>query len=940
MMPGSAQMSQEIAAFTAATLSGASGGSGDGGAGRLDPMVADVRESDFSEVFELLFGLLVDVIRVRQPDLTAILLKDTLAAPIPAELRVAAQQMTGMWFQLLSIAEENVAQRARRKLESAGGPDSVAGTFANVVAEAAAAGTDADEIARALSGMDVCPTITAHPTEAKRVTVLEIHRRIYRGLVDLESARWTPRERDAIVRRLRADIDVLWMTGELRLEKPTVEQEVAWGIHFFQETLYEQAPQTIDNLAAALRRHYPESPIPLPAVVHFSSWIGGDRDGNPFVTAETTRMALAEYRRAAVGRLIKRVDELTRILSISAGQVKVPEEFVRMLADLLHASRNAAEIVARNPGEVFRQFLSAIRERLEATLEVGSAHPAKPYTSPQELVRQLLVMERALMGMQAHDLVVQRIRPLRWHVEIFGFRTAALDIRQNSTVVNKTLIEVWQRLFPDKAAAIPAPNSKEWRVWIDRELAQAYKPLPAMEGLSKDAAEMLAVLDVVAEARGGADPKAIGALILSMTTSTADVLAYFLLAKYKGLVPDEDIAERAPLTVVPLFETIEDLQRSEQIMPELLDHPVVRRSVRARDHLQEIMLGYSDSNKDGGFLCSNWELAKAQKRLVEVGRKKGVRIAFFHGRGGSVSRGGAPTGRAIAAQPLGTVNGRLRITEQGEVVSSKFANRGSALYQLELLASSVLAHTLKSPREAAQRGGAEKEEVLEALAGLSLASYCKLIEQPGLIDYFNAASPVEELALLKLGSRPARRFGAKALGDLRAIPWVFAWSQNRHLITGWYGMGTAIEAYTKVQGSGTLDLLQEMFATSRFFRLVIDEAEKTLCLADMEIATTYASLVPDVEARERILGMIRQEYARTVQHVLAITGETELARRFPAFRRRFDHVRPLIDRTNRWQVEYLAEFRAAPEASEKREEVLAPLLMSMNCIAGGLGWTG
>ena len=904
------------------------------------PTPAEVRDDDFAEVFELLFGLLVDVIRVRQPDLTAILVKDTLAAQIPPGLRVAAQQMTGMWFQLLSIAEENVAQRTRRRMETTGGPDHVAGTFSNVVAEAAASGIEADELARALSGMDVCPTITAHPTEAKRVTVLEIHRRIYRGLVDLESARWTPRERDAIVRRIRADIDVLWMTGELRLEKPTVEQEVAWGIHFFQETLYEQAPQTIDNLAAALRRHYPESPIPLAPIVHFSSWIGGDRDGNPFVTAETTRMALAEYRRAAVGRLIRRIDETTRMLSISSGQVNVPEEFVRMLADLLHASRHAAEIVARNPGEVFRQFLSAIRERLEATAEPGAGHPAKPYSSPQELVRQLLVMERALMGMQAHDLVAQRVRPLRWHVEIFGFRTAALDIRQNSTVVNRTLTEVWQRLFPDQAAEIPEPNSKEWRVWIDRELARPHAPLPVLEGLSRDAAEMLAVLDVVGEAREGPDPKAIGALILSMTTSTADVLATYLLAKYKGLVPDEDVNERAPLTVVPLFETIEDLQRSEQIMPELLDHPVVRRAVRARDHAQEIMLGYSDSNKDGGFLCSNWELVKAQKRLVEVGRRKGAKISFFHGRGGSVSRGGAPTGRAIAAQPVGTVNGRLRITEQGEVVSSKFANRGSALYQLELLASSVLAHTLKSPREAVARVGAEKDEVLEALAGLSLASYRKLIEQPGLIDYFNAASPVEELALLKLGSRPARRFGARALEDLRAIPWVFAWSQNRHLITGWYGMGTAIESYIKVQGPGTLDLLRQMFDRSRFFRLVIDEAEKTLCLADMEIARAYASLVPDEEARERILGMVTAEYARTVEHVLSITGEHELARRFPAFRRRFDHVRPLIDRTNRWQVEYLAEFRAAPESSEKRERVLGPLLMSMNSIAGGLGWTG
>ncbi len=543
--------------------------------------------------------------------------------------------------------------------------------------------------------------------------------------------------------------------------------------------------------------------------------------------------------------------------------------------------------------------------------------------------------ERALVAVGAGELAATRVRPVRWEVEIFGFRTAALDIRQNSTVVNRTVAEIWRRLYPEQE--IPEANSPLWRSMVDRELA---KPVPTLpDDLSPEAAETMATFAVVRESRDGPDPTAVGSIILSMTTTTADILSVYLLAKYAGLIPEEEGRFLPMPAVIPLFETIDDLQRAEPIMLDLFEQPVVRRMMRERGSVQEIMLGYSDSNKDGGFLCSNWELAKAQKRLAEVGRVKKVRISFFHGRGGSVSRGGAPTGRAIAAQPPGTVAGRLRITEQGEVVSSKYANKGTALYQLELLTASVVAHTLKSPEEAALRPVPEHEDALEALAGLSLASYRKLIEQPGLIDYFNAASPVEELAFLKLGSRPARRFGAKALADLRAIPWVFAWSQNRHLITGWYGMGTAMRSYLRVLGDDGRRIMADMYAKSRFFRLMIDEVEKTLTLADMEIAADYAQLVPDVGARERILGMVRQEYETTVAEVLAVTGGRELSARFPAFRRRYDHVKPLIDRTNRWQVQLLGEYRAAPEGPA-REAILAPLLLSMNCIAGGLGWTG
>jgi phosphoenolpyruvate carboxylase len=346
------------------------------------------------------------------------------------------------------------------------------------------------------------------------------------------------------------------------------------------------------------------------------------------------------------------------------------------------------------------------------------------------------------------------------------------------------------------------------------------------------------------------------------------------------------------------------------------------------------MVGYSDSNKDGGFLAATWEVAKAQETLVASVAAEGVDLAFFHGRGGSVSRGGAPTGRAIAALPRNTVRGRLRVTEQGEVVSAKYANRGTALYQMELLASSVLAHTLRSPHESPPEPA--HEAAMERLAGIAHGAYRRLVEHPGLVTYYQAASPVEELALLKIGSRPARRFGAAGLQDLRAIPWVFAWSQNRHLLPGWYGVGTAL-ATLRAEGGGAL--LSELFERSRLFRLVVDEVEKTLFLVDLEIARAYAALVDDAHARESVFALVAEERATTEREVLLLSGAGRIAERFPAFRRRLGRVLPLVGEVNLQQVKLLRQFRSR-ESDARRRGVLVPLLLSMTCIASGLGWTG
>ncbi|MGI9388303.1 MAG: phosphoenolpyruvate carboxylase, partial [Methyloligellaceae bacterium] len=661
--------------------------------------------------------------------------------------------------------------------------------------------------------------------------------RIYRKLVDLEVQRWTPRERQQHINDLRNEIDLLWMTGELRLERPSLNQEVSWGLHFFRDILFDTTPQLYDLMEQAFARHFPEENLSVTPFFRFSSWIGGDRDGNPNVTADVTRETLAENRRAAIVHYRQRIDELLQILSITASAIEVPEILATRLDGLLAEGGSRAEIAERNPGEIFRQYLTVIDKKLDATLN-GETSSWRSYRSARALADDLRIIETALLQLSAHRLAVARVRPLRWQVETFGFRTVSLDIRQNSTVINRVAAEVLGG--GDKST--PESVSLQWSATLRRQLNAQTSPPAIPDDLSDEASEAVNLFHLIGEVEQGDDPKAVGAFILSMTTSADDLLAVYLLARMAGLHIGGDETAPLALRIVPLFETIDDLRRAPQILEDFLSVPLVQRTIRAQGNVLEIMLGYSDSNKDGGFLCSTWELIKAQKKLVLTGQSYGIEIRFFHGRGGSVSRGGAPTGRAIAAQPDETINGRMRLTDQGEVVSSKYANRGTALYQMELLSASVITHSLWQPTGRRVRNAPEYDEALEALSGLSQVAYTQLLAQPGFLEYFQSASPVEELALLKIGSRPAKRFGASGIEDLRAIPWVFAWSQNRHLITGWYGIGSALRSFIDVRGRGGQRLLRNMFQNSQVFRLVIDEVEKTLYQADMDIAGLYASL--------------------------------------------------------------------------------------------------
>ena len=895
------------------------------------------------EAAGLLFSLLLDVARRHQPEIETVLKGGANVSDFTPELMARALQAQGIWFQLLSIAEQNAAMRRRRKVERERGREQVRGTFANVLGEASRNGIGSDEIQKLLANLRIRPVLTAHPTESKRVTVLEKYRKIYLLLAELENPRWTERERTELIDHLRDQIELIWMTGELHLEKPSVEQEVLRGLHFFDETLFEMAPKMISGLDGGLKEHYPGRRFDVPPFFQFGSWIGGDRDGNPFVTTAVTRATLRQNALAALRHYKAKVTELARFLSITERAAPVPENFRAALARELEASGDAAAIATRNPGEAYRQYLTCVLRKLDATMlrtEGAGVPEGRPaYANADELIDDLRVLETALEDADLGSIAADLVRPVRFAAQIFRFSTVRLDLRENTTRTTDALQALWRATVGEGNGESPEPRSDAWKAWLLAELARPRMAERVLDRLPAEAEETLAMLKLVAEMRGRLDREAFGSFILSMTRLVADVLGIYLLAKEAGVFLDAAGTEICPLPIVPLFETIDDLRAAPAIMRELLSVPLIRRSTRWQGGVQEVMIGYSDSNKDGGFLASNWELAKAQVKLTKLSDETGVRIAFFHGRGGSVSRGGAPTGRGIAAQPAGSIRGRFRVTEQGEVVSSKYANKGTAAYQMELLAASVFEHALKSEREEALKPRAEIDDAMEALSGASRAAYTRLVGNPELVTYFQAASPLEEISLLNIGSRPARRFGGKSLSDLRAIPWVFAWAQNRHIITGWYGVGSALNSFIEVRGEAGEAMLHRMFEDSRLFRLIMDEVEKTLLLVDLDIAADYSGLVAEAQTRQTIFAMVESELKLTTQMVRKLSGGAEIGARFPRYRDVLKERLTTINDVNREQVDLLRRFRGAANESE-RERYKPALLLSINTIAAGLGATG
>jgi len=691
------------------------------------------------------------------------------------------------------------------------------------------------------------------------------------------------------------------------------------------------------KIETEFRRYFPEHELETPALISFGSWVGGDRDGNPYVTSEVTRRSLWETREAALRRYIDRISSLIRVLSISERSLSIPDNFVKYVTECLDSMPAARTLAERNPGEIFRQFLGFMRLKLIKTLEESTNRalpdPDTGYRSADALIQDVKLMYTALREAGIASVADSLLLPLLREVGIFRFSTVRLDIRENTLRINQTLSELYRRSQNTDA---PASDSEEWKRWILNELSTPRSAVSEVSDLSAEARETLDTFRVIAELRQTIDREAFGALILSMTHSATDVLGVYLLAKEAGLFADSAGMEGCTLPVVPLLETIPDLRRAPTILRELLSVPVVQRSLARQRKVQEVMVGYSDSNKDGGYFAANWELAKAQRQMVRVGEEFGVSISFFHGRGGSVSRGGVPTSRAIEATPVGTIRGMFRLTDQGEVVSLKYANRGTALYQTELLGASVLNHVLLSQQAVEKQPLHEYEEAMEALSGTSWTAYRKLMERPDMLAYLQGSSPLEELSMLNIGSRPARRTQAQTLADLRAIPWVFAWTQNRHMVTSWYGVGSGIRAFLDVREQSGLKLLQRMFKEYPLFRSVMDEVERALCQVDLDIAREYANLVAEKGTREEIFQQIVQEYQLTAEMLKSVSGETVLGERFPQFMRRLSRRLETLNHVSREQVQLLRQLREGQGGSEVREA----LLTSINCAAAGLGWTG
>ena len=847
-----------------------------------------------------------NILSKRAPHVASWINGSSLAAiPSGKEATPYLQALT-IWFQLLRIIDENAAVREKRRTETNSGPEAVEGSFARVLS---CKTTSPERVRDAMASLCVGPTLTAHPTEAKRVTVLEIHRRIYRCLVGLETQRWTPSERLDLLSGIEAEIDLLWLTGELRLTRPSLKDEIEWGFQFFRDSIFEAVPQVLERFDQVVDQFPDTVSVPTPEI-RFHSWIGGDRDGNPNVTTETTALALRRGRELAHELYEDLLAEAASRLSISDLILSVPEPQRSRVQAIIDNHPDTG----RNPNELFRQALSAMRARLHG----------QSYAHIGQFLAELDTLDAALCAVNAEPLARRYVRRLRRCASVFGFRTATLDIRQNSTVTTDVLAEIWK----SQSGQAPEYGTSEWSARLRRELADPELVLCDTAGLSDQGQELITLLALMNSVKTDADPRAVGPFILSMTRSADDILGVYLLARHAGFG-----SETLDLAVVPLFETIDDLRNAPSILIALLDVPLARRSLKTRGKTIEVMLGYSDSGKDGGFLCSTWELYRAQRKIVSALKSQGFDATFFHGRGGSVSRGGAPAGWAIAAQPEGTISGRLRVTEQGEVVSAQYANRGTAAAHLELLLANTLQHSA-GPCDTAPRP--EFEDALDSLSGLSQTAYVSLLQMPGFLDYFQQASPVEELARLKIGSRPARRFGASSLDDLRAIPWVFAWSQNRHLITGWYGFGSAVSTFRRFRGTRGDQVLHELFQESRLFRLIVAEIEKSLFQADMALAGQYASLVADTGTRHGVFSAIEAEYERSCKCVLFLTGSPSLADRFPRFRERFERKRPDLDRINTLQVALLREER---ERDRNSSSPLS-LLQSMNAISAGLGWTG
>jgi phosphoenolpyruvate carboxylase len=857
-----------------------------------------------------------------------------LVAGLPLEEARVVTKAFASYFQLVNVAEEQERVRVLRERARAAGDRGVPleESLAGALHELKARGLAAAPLKELLLGVQLVPVLTAHPTEAKRRTVLAKLSRLGEMLADLERADTVPEERETALRGLREEIVALWQTDDTRERRPSVLDELRNGLYYFETTLFDLVPRLRRRLARAFAECFPGETLDPARLLRFGSWIGGDRDGNPFVTPEVTEEALREHKLTALRLHRRGLDRLHGHLSVServGASRQLRESLERDAAVFPEEARRAAE---RYPAQPYRQKLALLYRRLGATLEAAE-RPWRADLRPRpgafagasEYLAELRLVQESLRAHAGAHLADGRLADIVAQVETFGFHLASLDVRQHAGRQLKALDEIFGRYgAPGYAAA-----AEEERVErLLRELAGRRPLTPAQLDFSDETNQTLEVFRLIRRAHRRVGPEAIDSYVVSMTRGASDLLAVLVLARDAGI--DDAI------DVVPLFETIADLRAAPAVLERLLALPVWRRHLEARASRQQVMIGYSDSNKDGGYLAANWELHKAQRAIPQACARHGVAVTLFHGRGGTIGRGGGRTNRAILAQPPESVRGRLKLTEQGETVWNRYANPALAERHLEQLLHAIIRASAEQPRQGPSRGG-PWEEALEELAALAHAAYRQLVESPGLIDYFHSATPIDEIPNLNIGSRPSRRGASQGLDDLRAIPWVFAWTQSRVTLPGWYGLGAALHAWAGVDAARWARLA-EMYRDWPFFRTVVDNAQMSMRKGDLTIAELYGRLA-DARLRQAVLPRLAEEYRSTQDAILRLTGQRDLLDGEPWLQRSIRVRNPYIDPMNVLQVALLGRLRGlapGPETEAVRETVL----LTVNGIAAGLRNTG
>jgi phosphoenolpyruvate carboxylase len=894
-----------------------------------------IREQEGVQAFEL-------IERVRQlsvayrlkADASAGRVLDRLLKNLSADQTVTVIRAFSYFSHLANIAEDRHHVRRRAVHEGAGHQQE--GSLALAFERLHRADHRAADIAHTLQHAYISPVLTAHPTEVQRKSILDAERAVAELLAERDELATAERRADneAVI---RARVTQLWQTRMLRTAKLTVADEVENALSYYQSTFLREIPRLYRDIERALPGH------PVSSFLRMGHWIGGDRDGNPNVTAGTLRHALSRQSEVALRFYLTEVHELGAELSISGTLAPVS-------ADMQALAARSPDQNAHRSDEPYRRALIGMYSRLAATLQqLTGTEALRHAVAPQDAYREagafladLRVIERSLHTHHAGALVGPRLAPLMRAVQVFGFHLATLDLRQSSDQHEAVVAELLRtaRVEPDYRAL---PEEAR-RALLIRLLNDA-RPLRVHGAeYSAQAQGELAIFEAARQALAAYGREAIRHYIISHTEEVSDLLEVLLLQKETGLLTGTlDTQAKAALITVPLFETIGDLRRSEPIMREFYALPGVHAMVLASGGEQDVMLGYSDSNKDGGFFTSNWELYRAETALValfgEIAAHGPVTLRLFHGRGGTVGRGGGPSYQAILAQPPGTVNGQIRLTEQGEVIASKYANPEIGRRNLETLVAATLEATLLHPTKSAPKA------FLDAAAEISQGSfdaYRKLVYgTPGFTDYFFAATPIREIAELNIGSRPASRKATRAIEDLRAIPWSFSWGQCRMALPGWCGFGSAIEGFLAGgERAARVELLQRMHKQWPFFRTLLSNLDMVLAKSDLRIASRYVELVEDKAQAKRIFGALKAEWQRAHDALALITGQDQRLQSNPALARSIAHRFPYLDPLNHLQVELLRRYRNRREGMEGVERLQRGIHLSINGIAAGLRNTG